>query len=223
MPVLVAVPTMVWLLAMKRDLKSIFIALLLPAACLGVWMPGKYFPHYFIQLIPFLSLLGGIGIAQLVRKKGLALYLAGPLIAASFLYYVYKDYKYFLVFTPAEVSVIKYGPVFADSVYIADYIRARTTPSDYIFQWGFEPELYFLADRPTPVPYISSTIFGGLPDPQPAIMSMVNSLNSKKPRYIIIQPGWDLYPGADELSAFMARDYMLENRIGYALIYRRLN
>lgn len=223
LPALAAVPTALWLLFGKRDLKSIFLAMLLPASCLGVSLPGKFFPHYFIQLFPFLSILGGIGLARAFESKGIFRWVAGLVVAASFLFYAVKEYKLFFVFSPEQVSVIKYGPTFAESVYIADYVRKRTTPTDYIFQWGFEPELYFLANRRTPVPYISSTIMGGFEDPWPAVQSMMNDLFSKKPAYIIVQPDWADYPGDYEVRSFLQRDYQFETRIGYALIFRRLH
>ena len=223
LPVLVAAPTAFWLLFGKRDIKSMFAALLLPASCLGVWLPGKFFPHYFIQLFPFLSVLGGIGLDRVFRSRGPVLWVSGLVVAASFLYYGVKEYKLFFVLTPQQVSVIKYGPTFAESVYIADYIKKRTVPSDYIFQWGFEPELYFLADRRPPVPYISSTVFAGFQDPQPAINLMVTNLQNKKPKYIIAQPEWAHWPGVYEVSYIVKRDYVLETRMGYALIFRRLD
>jgi 4-amino-4-deoxy-L-arabinose transferase-like glycosyltransferase len=219
--VLVAVPTAIWLLVTKRDLASIYVALLLPAAWLGVWMPGKYFPHYFIQLFPFLALLAGIGAAQVFSRRWILLAVAGPVIVAAFLYYPYREHEFFHRYTPEEVSMIKYGTVFADSVYVARYVRERTTPSDSIFQWGFEPELYFLADRPTITPYISSTIIANLRDPKPALLSLMDSLNRRKPKYIIVQPEWAEWLGVNELSEVIQRDYDLETRLRYAFIYRR--
>ena len=219
--VLVAVPTALWLLATKRDLASIFVALLVPAAWLGVWMPGKYFPHYFIQLFPFLALLAGIGAAQVFSRRRVLLAVVGPVIVAAFLYYPYKEHDFFHTYTPEEVSMIKYGNVFADSVYVAKYLRERTIPSDCIFQWGFEPELYFLTDRPTITPYISSTIFANLREPKPAILSLIDSLNRRKPKYIIVQPEWAEWLGVNELSELVQRDYDLETRLRYAFIYRR--
>lgn len=222
LPALAAVPTSLWLLFGRRDLKSMFIALLLPASCLGVWLPGKFFPHYFIQLYPFLSILAGIGLAKVFEARGMFRWVAGTVVAASFLFYAVKEYKLFFVYSPEQVSVIKYGPTFAESVYIADYIKKRTSPTDYIFQWGFEPELYFLADRRIPVPYISSTVLGSYKDPEPAIRSMTVNLQTKKPKYIIVQPGWADWPGILEVKDIVAKNYKFETRMGYALIYQRL-
>lgn len=221
LPALVAVPTAIWLLFIRRDMKGVFIALLLPTSCLGVALPGKFFPHYFIQLFPFLSVLGGIGLAWVFQTKTVIHYFAGIIVTAAFAYYPVKEYDFFFVNTPEQVSVMKYGPTFADSVHIAEYIKKNSSPEDYIFQWGFEPELYFLADRRPPVPYIASTVLSGFKDPWPAVQFMMDNLRTKMPKYIVVQPEWMEFPGVDELYAFTQAHYVMEAKFGYALIFRR--
>lgn len=219
----VALPTAVWLLVAQRDFKSVLVALLLPVSCLGVWLPGKFFPHYFIQLFPFLALLTGIGLARLMECKGASLAVAGPIIAAAFGYYVWNDYKYFATLSSEEVSIAKYGKLFTDSISIADHIKKRTDPSDYIFQWGTQPELYFLADRRSPVPHISTLILVLDKNPWSAVLQMIECINTKKPKYIIVKPTENNYPGETALREILSRDYYFETSVGYAIIYKRLS
>ncbi|SNB48117.1 glycosyltransferase family 39 protein [Geobacter sp. DSM 9736] len=220
LPVLLAVPTAVWLLIRRESISLVMAALLLVASWLGVIMPGKNFPHYFIQLMPFLSLLGGIGLAKVLGNRRISLILAVPL-SAAFLYYAVKDYRLYFVLPPEDVSILKYGPVFADSVKVADYLKKNTAPGDYIFQWGFEPELYFLADRPIPTPYISSTIPASLPDTEAAVNEMIRMLKAKKPKVIVMQKEWAKLPGLVELSDLLMKEYRMDTIIRYAAIFTR--
>lgn len=222
LPAVLAIPTALWLLFAGKGLNERVVALLLPAAWLGVALPGKYFPHYFIQLYPFLSVLAGIGIALVAARRSTpARVLLVAVCGACFFYYAAKEYEFFFVYTPQEVSMIKYGAVFRDSVQVADYLKARTGPDDYIFQWGFEPELYFYTDRRPPLAFISSTILESMADPGEAVRYMMNVLGEKKPVYIVIQPEWAYYPGLEEILALVDREYRLETTIAYAQIFRR--
>ncbi len=218
---LAAVPTAVWLVIRRRNIKDIFISMLLPACVLGVAMPGLYFPHYFIQLFPVLSVLGGVGLAEVIQRKGPTPYVAGIVFAVLFSYYVIKEYAFFFVYSPEQVSIEKYGPTFVESAGIANYLKANTSPEDSIFQWGFEPELYFLSGRRPPVPYISSTVFGGLAEPQPVVQTMIQTLQNKKPKFIIYQIKWAQYPGEQEITEFIRTQYTPVGRSGYFLIYKR--
>jgi 4-amino-4-deoxy-L-arabinose transferase-like glycosyltransferase len=218
---LVAIPTAVWLAVVRRGLANLLLVCFILASLGAVLLPGKNFPHYFIQLIPPLAVVAGIGLAQLTRRRGVLLYLAIPVVAGLFAYWVKEDYKFYLVYSPQLVSIAKYGPTFAQSEQVAAYLRERTGPGDYIFQWGFEPELYFLANRRAPVPYISSTLVPYAPDPKAATQLILERLNKTKPVYLIVQPDWSDVPGGEELLRLAMRDYYLENIVDYAYIYRR--
>lgn len=221
-PALLSLPAFVWLLGFKRSLPAILTALLLPVSCLAVLMPGMNFPHYYIQLVPFMSVLSGVTLALVIEGKRLLFWCAAPAIAGLFTYYVSNDYRFYLKLTPEQVSVTKYGDKFAKSVHVARYLQQRTTATDYIFQWGFEPELYFLSQRRTPVPYISSTILQNMENPEAAVRNMIAVLAAKKPKYIVIQPEWAQWDGYPELLRFMIYRYQFETVVGYAQIYRRI-
>ena len=219
--VLVALPTFVRLLFNSRGYKEHMVALFLPAGLIGVILPGKNFPHYFIQLIPPLAILAGIEITRLFTTKGWRFYVGLVLLAALFSFPVYMRYPYYLVYTPDQVSTRKYGPLFVESKAVARYLKDRTSPSDYIFQWGFEMELYYLASRRSPLPFIASLFVGWSKDPAAAIHRMVEEINKKKPKYILVQKQWANVPGVTELMEILARDYFLEATVAYAQIYRR--
>lgn len=217
----VAIPTFTWMLFTVRRRKECIAALTLPAALIGVILPGKNFPHYFIQLVPPLAILAGIGIARLSTAKGWRLHVDAVFLALVFSFSLYTQYKYYLLYTPHQVSVQKYGPIFVESLDVARYLKDRTLPSDYIFQWGFEMELYYLTSRRSPVPFIASTLVGWSKDPAASARRMVEGINDKKPKYIVFQKQWGYGPGTMELNGILTRDYFLESTVAYAQIYRR--
>lgn len=219
-PALLSIPAAALLLLRHKDLPSVLGALLLPASAVAVLMPGMNFPHYFIQLIPFMSVLAGISLAAVFTKRGMLFWCAAPLVLALLIYAVQYEYRFYLKFTPQEVSMAKYGATFVQSERVAQYLKERTNEGDYIFQWGFEPELYFLSGRRTPVPFISSTILANMEDPAAAIRQMIVSLENKRPKYIVVQPEWANWPGYDELTQFVNQYYLYETTVEYALVFR---
>lgn len=223
LPLLLSSVTASVLLLRKSTPNLRLVALLLPVAIVATLMPGRSFPHYFIQLFPFMAILGGIGLAMLLHAKRTLLLCATPLVLLLFGVYLRKDYPLFVTLPVDSVSRYKYGEDgtnFVTSAKIADYIKARTLPDDYIFQWGLEPELYFLAGRRAPVPYIASTIMDLQEDKDRAVKQLIDALAGKRPRYIVYQPYWADCTGRTELGKLIKRNYYLETTIGYGLIFR---
>jgi len=219
--IVTALPTFVRLLFEPPSRKNYVVALSLPAALLGVILPGKNFPHYFIPLVPPFAMLAGIEIIRFSKTRGWRLHHGRVLLAIIFALPVYMQYKYYLIYTSDQVSVQKYGPLFVESLQVARYIKDRTLPSDYIFQWGLEMELYYLTARRSPVPFTASIFVGWSKDSAAAIRQMLEGINQKTPKYIVFQNGWSNVPGVRELSEILRRDYFLEATVGYAQIYRR--
>ena len=216
----------VWIVACARTFERLLLAALLPAAMLGVALPGHFFPHYFIQLTPVFALAGGVGLGRLWTRRGWPAYLAVPVIVGGLYLRGKVDYPFYFEYTPDQVSTAKYSTsLFVESVEIAKYVKARTEPSDYIIQWGFEQELYFLSNRRGLKNMQFFLGVGWAPNPEKALQELVEGLADKKPRYVILQRNEQVdytdAPGFKELAAALARDYSLETTIGYATLYRR--
>jgi hypothetical protein len=215
-----AFPSALWLLIIKRNIKSVVLAFLLPATCIAIWLPQKYFPHYFILLVPILAILAGIGLAQAFSVKGLRFF-AATVLLLTFFYWASKELKFFAYYTPEMISLMKYGPQFVEAQKLAYYLKERTQPGDYIFQWGLEPELYFLADRRSPNRNLASVLPAWSQYPQEEISKMVRDIMQKKPRYIMMQPEWQDWPGVDEITYLVNAYYIHENYIASCNVYRR--
>jgi 4-amino-4-deoxy-L-arabinose transferase-like glycosyltransferase len=95
---LTALPTVVMLLIQRRNRNNLFLVAFLLVSFVGVSMPGKYFVHYFIQIVPALAVLTGIGLAALWEKKGAVLFCSIPILLASTVWSFAKDYTYYFVY-----------------------------------------------------------------------------------------------------------------------------
>ena len=104
------------------------------------------------------------------------------------------------------------GPEFAKLQGLADYIRARTTPDDYVYYWSGNVQFYYLADRRCPIDVI-----------WPLYAEVTGShqrIFASQTRYIIVGDSFYI-SRPDWLYAGLAGEYELETVMGGERIYRR--
>jgi hypothetical protein len=70
-------------------------------------------------------------------------------------------------------------------------------------------------------PYISSTLLMCVKDVPRAVTEIVTGIATKKPVYIVVQREFADVPGNAEIMAIVNRDYVFEQKIGYAYLFRR--
>jgi hypothetical protein len=125
--------------------------------------PGLYFRrHYFILMLPAVSLLAGVGVraaTDALRKwTNSRLLTAIPAVAflVAFGTSVFSQQKILFQLDPVTASLEIYGPgqPFEQAVVIANYIRTHSDPSARIAVLGSEPEIYFYAHRHSATGYI---------------------------------------------------------------------
>lgn len=220
-PMILTFFSLPWFWSQKRTMTGLFTLLLIPASWCVVALPGKFFPHYFINIIPFMSIPAGIALAQLTQAKKPIAYLLLTVSIMILGFTIYVSYPFYTVYTPEKVSEIKYGPTFVDAMQVAKYLKERTLPDDYIFQWGLEPEIYFLADRRAPVPYLASVLVGWSEDPSKAREKLLEGLLAKQPKYIVYQDEWSEWPGVEEVQALIESRYVIDQEISFGYIFRR--
>ncbi|MEP6586171.1 MAG: glycosyltransferase family 39 protein [Candidatus Udaeobacter sp.] len=131
---------------------------LLAASAIGAAAGARFYPHYYVQLIPPLVLLGAPYYAQLwsrrmqppnwlLRPKVTYVWLALTVIAFSI--------KHWTGLAPRRVP--------SDA---GRYLFTHSTPDDRIFVWGQTPEIYLDAHRRPACRYITTFpltgyVFGG--------------------------------------------------------------
>jgi 4-amino-4-deoxy-L-arabinose transferase-like glycosyltransferase len=161
---------------------------------IGVALGGRFFPHYFIQIIPSLAVLGGVGLMDLIRKvrnRGID-FLRRPagfgmvlILTLAFLLSVKTDAPFYFKYDGMQISFHQYDtPLFSVTRYIGQYLRGRTELNDLIYVWGASPEINFYALRKSPSPYLMHTVARyNLPwDPGKQVLE---SLHRSPPKYVV--------------------------------------
>ncbi|HEY2143066.1 MAG TPA: glycosyltransferase family 39 protein [Candidatus Udaeobacter sp.] len=196
---------------------AVFLLGLLAISLLAL-SAGFYFrEHYFIFILPAISLLAGVAIStlsnlvasrsSLVRFVPLLLTcgaLSQPILAARRLYFEVS---------PPEASRISYGSnPFPESVRIADFVRDHSSPSDTIAVLGSEPQIYFYSRRHSATGHIYTY---GLMEPQSYARQMqeemIREIELARPRYLIsvgIGASWNRRPESEQLIFTWAKEYL---------------
>jgi hypothetical protein len=189
---------------------------------------GFYFrPHYFIMILPAVSLLVGVAISNLfylltsrmIVVRFAPLFLLGVTLGLP----IFWEKKFFFVASPVEASRMIYSDnPFAESVKIADYLRDHTSPNDTIAVLGSEPEIYFYAQRHSATGYIYTY---GLMEPQKYAgqmqEEMIREIERARPKYLIsvvMFYSWLWRPGSERLIFTWANEYTAQNYAAAGLV-----
>lgn len=131
------------------------------AAAAGVIVAGRFYPHYFVALLPGMALLA-VPALQWAKSslptRPAAVLLLGllPLVAVSPLV---TNAKIYLQPTPTERHLAQYpGSSMAvweaQSKEAGEWIAQITRPGEKIYGFGFMPGIYFYSGRESPTQYI---------------------------------------------------------------------
>jgi hypothetical protein len=189
---------------------------------------GKAFPHYTVQLLPGAALAGAAGLSYVIERwragrRELAILLAMAtsvtLMGAAFVY---------MQPTPAERFEAQYG--FQDNAEdaiaaaeIASAVEAMTQPTDYVYEWGRESEIYWLADRQPASRWLHNRPY----KVDKSVMGeIIADLNEKRPAVILFtleeeQLEAGAYTPPAEMKSYLDEHYRYAGRVGYADLYAR--
>jgi hypothetical protein len=231
LPLVAAAAAALWhpVWAARRVDRLVFAALTLVSA-VGVAASGRFFPHYYIALVPPLSLLAAPVLAHVwraaaTRRRGLLLARVSQvwIAAAVVAFFVQHTRQLGRLETDTEEG---------------RYIREHTAPTDRIFVWGRAPRVYLDARRRSASRYIHTfPLTGHIFGPRLAGVETRSRVHAgawanlradfeqHPPLYIVdleVPPG-GLYPAAEfpELAAILASDYEQVATLAASVIYRR--
>jgi len=227
-----------------RERELVFLVLGIVAIQItGIVMQGKFFPYHYAATLLMISLLAGIGIFKLFRRC----LVAGPgsLLALAAFVLVVIDMRDAVNDLPQGFRerlgirlafLLRQGPhrsradLDRELSYVADYnleadrqvaldIRSRTSSSDPIFIWGFEPSTYFLAERP-----LASRWTYDVPQRTPwqrdySRRELLKDLSVNRPKVIVVERR-DVFPSVtgspldsrDELPNFPELKALIDNQ-----------
>ena len=183
--------------------------------------PGFYFrPHYFILVLPAVSLLAGAAISKLreILEGRLILIRFVPLFvfAVALSLPILLDKKILFEVSPNQACGLIYPDnPFLESVRIGTYTREHTEPGDTIAVLGSEPEIYFYSQRRSATGYIYTY---GLMEPQKYAQQMqqemIRDIEAARPKYLIsvaMNYSWLQRPDSAEAIFNWANEYVAQN------------
>jgi hypothetical protein len=198
-----------------------FVGLLLLASFLAV-CPGFYFrPHYFVLVLPAISILVGLAVSCATEKlracHGSMILRAIPLLLflTAVSYTVFVEREFLFEMDPCAACRSLYlSSTFPEALDIADFIRQHSAPEARIGVLGSEPEIYFYSHRHSATGYI---YMYGLMEEQKyaAVMQreMIAEIESARPEYLVYVDNprsWGTRQGSDLRIFAWAKTYLDE-------------
>ena len=183
--------------------------------------PGFFFrTHYFILVLPAVSLLAGAAVSKLTEILGNRLILLKftPLFlfALALSVPVLLDRKIFFEVSPNQACGLIYPQnPFLESVRIGTFLREHSEPNDTIAVLGSEPEIYFYSHRHSATGYIYTY---ALMEPQKYArqmqQEMIRDIEAARPKYLVsiaMEYSWLRRSDSDPAIFTWANDYMAQN------------
>jgi 4-amino-4-deoxy-L-arabinose transferase-like glycosyltransferase len=170
---------------------------------LSVWVQGKFYTYHWLPMLPPLALLAGQGLRTIARavgdasspRTGRAVAAAMALVVALLLGIQYwRTLAWPIRHLAGRVSQVEllarynhYGDFsLAADREAAAYVGDRTGAGETIFIWGFEPLVYFLADRQPASRFIYTVPLVTKWSPPEWQNELIRDLAEQPPSYILI-------------------------------------
>lgn len=215
---------LVVLYAFRKKLSSqfVFIVAWLLFSLFAATLTGQPYPHYLIQVVPAISLLGGVLLAAQSIEQSLAIVpLFLVFLAVNYFqfwhYKTFDYYKRFVSFAAGETTKEEYfnsfDPNTTRNYKIAEYLLTSSAADDKVFVWGDSPAIYALSNRLPPIKYTTTYHIIDLSSQE----ETVKALKEDKPKFIIVMEGSPDFP---LLRNFLLTDYLLIEEIDGARIWK---
>jgi hypothetical protein len=204
----------------KRSRRDWFVIGFLVAGFIAL-LPGFYFrEHYYLQLLPAVTLLFGLAIARAWNVSAPWRYsaMAGALVAL-FLPLIGQR-NYFLASTLTALSREIYGGnPFPEAIEVARYIEANSTPDESVGVLGSEPEIFFYSHRRSATTLIYSYPLMERHQYAHAMQeTMAREIEERRPKFIVfmnVPTSWLIRDDSDRFifdwaDHFLPREYRLD-------------
>lgn len=191
------------------------------ASIFGMALGGNWFPHYYVQIIPPLAVLGGIGAASFVSmKKDRRILWSAPLVLAFGIFTAFQGGLWFA--KPDEISLSVYDrPAYLVSKDVGRYIAGNTRADDLIYVAFGQADIYYHARRKAAVP--QQLYWHQIAANKDLWDEVVACIKAKIPAMIIwvqyVPPSRWSTPEAFE--ALLDEGYDLDRKYPFLEIYRR--
>jgi 4-amino-4-deoxy-L-arabinose transferase-like glycosyltransferase len=197
-----------------------FLLGLFAASALALSSTLYFREHYFILVLPAVSLLVGVAISTLIARvtshTGIARFVPLLVLAAAVCLPVIVGEKLFFRASPVEACRMLYDlNPFPESIRIAEYARNHTDPNDTIGVLGSEPQIYFYSNRHSATGYIYAYSLMELQSyALPMQQEAIREIELTRPKYLIaihITSSWLKHPGSEGLILRWINEYLKEH------------
>ncbi len=195
----------------------------------GIALQAKFFQYHYAGTTPLLALAAGVGWYKLwrwVRGRRPAGMVLAPVVVAILLLMQkpIRDVpgtvperslarlRYLLHLAPyttrAALDAALHRAADFDLVQdrqVADYLRQRTSPRESILVWGFEPAIYWLAERPAATRFIYDVPQRSAWQVEISRRIFLSEVKTSAPSFIVVQYG-DVFPGVTGKPTDSAQD-----------------
>ncbi len=156
--------------------------------------PGLIFrEHYFILMLPAVSLLAGIAVSAGMKMLSLSSRDKTPNYAAVIIFVlalgwcIYSQKSFFFEDDPIAISRKIYGGnPFPEAIPVADYIRHHTSENASLAVLGSEPEIYFYSHRHSATGFIYT--YGLMEEQKYALQmqqQMISEVEAARPEALV--------------------------------------
>ena len=193
----------------------LLVRLWLGAAVLGVLGGGNFHFHYYLQLVPPLSILAGAGVSRIVtRRDRRAVLVLGAVAVAT------------VVFT---VPLWFDGPnaqaeaIWPDDVHlrhdaaVVRYLDAHTRPGQKVLVLWAAADVYYLADRAPMIPYMWRRNIEAIPG---VLDTLRADLAARKPALVAVVQRPGVVDHSGRTAAILASDYRRVAVVDGVPVYR---
>lgn len=140
----------------KENFKNqfyIFLFAWLALSFIPVFMGGRFYGHYFIQLLPPLCLMAGWKANQLASIRWIKAVFAFSLIPALFFWGLRLDFK--------KIDRLFPDDQIFDQKEVGQFLYQNTLEKETVYVWGFAPAIYFYSQRTPASRYVWSDLLTG--------------------------------------------------------------
>ena len=196
------------------------------ATLLGIVAAGRFYHHYYVALLPVLALLVPLGLRAMRAASPLSRRTIAVAVALSLIPMLVVNADIYLQPNADARHTAKYpnderAVWETESDELGAWLAARTSPDDYIYNFGFQSEIYFYADRQSPTRYLFDDPFRA---GDQYVADALDELNANPPLYIVDSASYEFASTLNYYSVDIGRwinayyDYV--GRVYYADVYK---
>jgi len=130
----------------RKRLLSWGLAAMAAGSYVAICLPGRFWPHYYYLMLPWLAICAGILVNRLVgagQVRGLAWVYAAALVVLL----GYFQGRHYYLLAPDEIARFRYGVRMAWARDQGRRVAEVTDPEDTVYVYGSDAGIYYYAQR----------------------------------------------------------------------------